>query len=490
MKTFLDPRLKSLLRDIADEEPESYVVGGALRDYLMGEVRWTDLDIAIAGNGYLLSRRWADRHRASFVPLDDLFGTGRIVLVSEVPVTIDVSSFKGATIEKDLRLRDFTVNALAVRVQDFLTNSMDRIVDVVGGREDIHSKTIRACSEQSFHDDPLRILRAFRFAANLRFTLDPATLIVMQQEVSRLSEVSPERIRDELFALLAADSSIEALEIMDKIGVIETLLPVMAAMRGCTQNEFHHLDVWGHTMETVRQLEKLMLDTESLFGSLGLWIKDYLNECPVKGRPRRTLLKLAALFHDSGKPESRFIDPTGRVRFFGHEKVSREISDRYCESLKLANRETSILGNLVEGHMRPTIFTGEQVTKKAVLRLCRKFGEDTLGLLLLFLADLAATRGPARTPESEERAREQVAKALEICFETEQSPPRPLLSGHDIMERLGLGPGPHIGRILKHIGELQDAGEVTTREEALEAAAAMHNHAIAEQQELPKLVSD
>ncbi|AFM26229.1 CCA tRNA nucleotidyltransferase [Desulfomonile tiedjei] len=475
MKTFLDPRLKSLLRDIADEEPESYVVGGALRDYLMGEVHWTDLDIAVAGNGFLLSKHWADRHRASFVPLDDFFGTGRIVLVSEEPVTIDVSSFKGSDIRKDLRMRDFTVNALAVRVQDFLTHSMDRIVDVVDGRRDILSKTIRACSERSFHDDPLRILRAFRFAANLQFALDPATLIDMQQEVTRLAEISPERIRDELFALLAADSSIEALEIMDKAGVIEILFPVTTAMRGCTQNEFHHLDVWGHTLETVRQLEKLMLDPESLFGSLGPWIKEYLNDCPVKGRPRRTLLKMAALFHDSGKPESRFIDPTGRVRFFGHEKVSKEIVDRYGERLKLANRESSILGNLVEGHMRPTIFTGEQVTKRAVLRLCRRFGDDTSGLLLLFLADLAATRGPARTPESEERAREQVVSALEICFDTEQSPPKPLLSGHDIMDSLGLTPGPDIGRILKHIGELQDAGEVTTKEEALEAAAAMLN---------------
>ncbi len=475
MKTFLDPRLKSLLRDIADEEPESYVVGGALRDYLMGEVRWADLDIAIAGNGFLLSKRWADLHRASFVPLDDFFGTGRIVLASEDLITVDVSSFKGSDIEKDLRMRDFTVNALAVRVADFLNHSMDRIVDVVGGREDILSKTIRACSERSFHDDPLRILRAFRFAANLQFTLDPATLITMQGEVARLAKVSPERIRDELFALLAADSSIEALETMDEIGVIAVLFPVTTAMRGCTQNEFHHLDVWGHTLETVRQVEKLMLDVESLFGNLGPWMKEYLNDCPVKGRPRRTLLKLAALFHDSGKPESRFIDPTGRVRFFGHEKVSKEITDRYGESLKLANRETLILGNLVEGHMRPTIFTGEQATKRAVLRLCRRFGDDTLGLLLLFLADLAATRGPARTLESEERAREQVARALEICFETEQSPQKPLLSGHDIMDALGLTPGPDVGRILKHIGELQDAGEVTTREEALEAAAAMLN---------------
>jgi poly(A) polymerase len=473
MEPALDPRAIAVLHSVAGRSPQSYLVGGALRDYLMGKRVGSDLDLAVEGDGFVIAADIAALHVATFVPLDESHGTARIVLKTEEPIIVDISSLKGPDILADLEMRDFTVNAIALSIEYFLEGRFDQMLDPCGGIPDIRNKTIRICSDNSYRDDSLRILRAFRFMAGLGFRIEPHTLELIPAELDGLSWVAPERIRDEFVATLAADSSCEALQTMDATGVLQALFPELQPMRGCGQNEFHHLDVWSHSLETVRQMESLVRDADSLFGVAKPLTEEYLREGPVKGRPRIALLKLAALFHDSGKPQTRFVEPGGRVRFFGHEKLSREIFEFAADRLKLAKKEISLVGDLVEGHMRPMIFTGEPVSKRAVLRLHRRFHKDIIGLFLLFLADLAATRGPARTPESEEIARNQVIRALDICLEAEKTKEEPFVNGRDMMQLFGLKPGPHMGSILKRLRELQDLGDITSKAEAMEAAREM-----------------
>lgn len=462
---------KKILRIINGLVPESYVVGGAIRDHLIGRSRRADLDIAVKGDGLDLARRVLDRTsaNATLVVLDSKRFTARIVLRCDGVSTIDVSPLKGDTIYDDLRKRDFTINAIATSLGHFLQSGLQYLIDPLLGQEDLKNKIVRPCSPDAFQDDPLRILRGFRFAAALGFRISADALSLIPGSLAQLQNVSPERVRDELLALLAADNAFPVLRTMDVAGVFDLLFPELAAMKGCGQNEYHHLDVWDHSLEVVRCLEQQIWLRFPCFDTIIPVLDRYVKGEPVIGRPRIALLKLAAIFHDSGKPETRFVDPAGRVRFFGHEKVSETIFLKAGARLKLAAREITIVKQWVLGHMRPMFLNEEPISKRAVHRLYRKFGKDILGLLLLHLADLAASRGPARTAEADETACSSVAKALEICLELEESPPKPFLNGRDLMDLFELQPGRQIGRILRYLADLQAAGEITSIYEAISA---------------------
>jgi poly(A) polymerase len=467
-----DPRVRTILTTIADLAPESYVVGGAVRDFFVGQFNRKDLDVAVDGDGFKIARQAAAQldRLATFVPLDSKHGTGRIVLRGDPLLTLDVTSFRASTLAEDLQRRDFTINAMAVRVQDFLSGPQGEVHDPTGGRADLQTRTIRACSMHSFQDDPVRILRAFRFMARLGFEISEDTLAMLPSAVEMLASTSPERIRDELVATLAAESSFPALEQMDACGVLDALFPELRPMKGCGQNDYHHLDVWDHSLETVYRMEALLANKGLQFGPLGDHIDAYIREEVVKDRPRAALLKLAAIFHDSGKPKSRFVDAKGRVRFFGHEKISQQVFDEVGKRLKFASREIGIIGEIIAGHMRTTIFTGKEVSRRAIHRMHEKFQRNVIGLLLLFLADLGASRGPARRPEAYGQAWNQVLRALAMSLDAEAAPLTPLLNGRDLMSQLGIDPGPHLGNLMRILMELQATGEITTRDEALEAA--------------------
>jgi poly(A) polymerase len=475
MESWDDPRIRAILFQIQEYCSSSYLVGGAIRDFLMDRSLGKDLDVAVDADGFEVARQVADRWGSvlAFVPLDEERGTARLVVRGERQAEIDVSTFKGATIEQDLALRDFTINALALSVSDLLEHKMDCVLDVTGGLADLESRTVRGCSKTSFSDDPLRILRAFRFMASLGFDISNDTLGMIPSNLRALSSVAGERIRDELIAVLATADAYHALARMDEAGVIGALFPELAPMKGCGQNDFHHLDVWLHSLEAVNQMESVLENDAIAFGDVAEEINQYVGKEPVPGRPLRALLKLGAIFHDSGKPRVRFIDSKGKVRFFGHERISRQIFEDAAIRLKLANKETTLLADIIGGHMRPTMFTALHVSMRAISRLRRRFETDITGLLVLFLSDLGASRGPARRPGEWEKARGMVVDALKIIYETQSHPREKLVTGRDLMTTFHLESGPLIGRLLNRIWELQDLGEVLTKDEALEAARNM-----------------
>ncbi len=463
---------RPILAALAEVAGEAYLVGGMVRDALVGRSWSKDIDVAVRGDGYRiaqdLAKGWGPN--ATFVALDRARGTGRVVLGKGAVGVVDLSSFKGDSIEEDLRARDFTINAIAIGVRDLVQSGTVRVLDPTGGRDDLASGRIRACSPSSFLDDPLRVLRAFRLKALLGFELDESTMELLDGALRLLPGVAGERMRDELFMILNTDNCSPVLADMNRKQVLGTLFPELIPMKGVEQNPFHHLDVWDHSLESVRQLEILLEHGAGAFEELGPTIREYMDKDVVPGRSRRALLKLALLFHDAGKPECAFTDENNRMRFFGHEKVSKLIFLQAGERLKLAVRELRLVGEWIAGHMRPTIFTGKSVSNRAVLRLHRRFGEDLPGLLVIFLADLAASRGPDRRPGEQEQAFQQVCSTLKAWKDYSENPRQRLVNGNDIMEVLGLQAGPMVGRILDQLAELEVSGEVRSREQALEAA--------------------
>jgi poly(A) polymerase len=473
MSAATNPPIRSILLRICERSPVSYVVGGTVREHLKGESSVRDLDIAVKNDGFKLAAELAalTGSESTFVPLDPDRGSGRLIVGKPPYAEIDISSFKGESIDDDLRSRDFTINAMAISLSHFLGNSWDELLDPLGGESDLAGGVIRACSRQSISDDPLRILRAHRFQAELGFIISPATLEMMKTDVSELTKVATERVLEELLKILSAAESIPALKEMNRVGVIDVLMPELAPMRGCTQNEYHHLDVFDHTIQTVRNVEVVLRDCEEIFSPFGSYVIEYVRDGLVKGRPHRALLKLAALFHDSGKPHSKTVDSDGRIRFFGHEKQSALIFTEVGDRIRLSKKEISLVSKWIMGHMRPMIFTyGQSVSRKALYRLHRDFGRDIVGLLVLFLADLSATRGPARSTEDDEQARVQAFRSLAFWLESQKDPPARLLNGRDLISLFGLQPGPHLGRILTRLDELQGAGEIAGREQAIQAA--------------------
>ncbi|MEW6350859.1 MAG: HD domain-containing protein [Thermodesulfobacteriota bacterium] len=462
-----EPRVHAILDKIGILTPEAYLVGGAVRDLLMGNAKAVDLDLAVAGDGYALAREVVRQMGAgvSFVPLDRERGTARLVLDRGLGPTIDVSSFKGPTIIEDLLRRDFTINAMALPIAAFRRGDTSAVHDPLGGQDDLRSGIIRACSRESLEDDPLRVLRAFRFQATLGFRIDPDSLAYFLLLADALLGVSGERVRDELMAILHTGRAPAALAGMVSAGIFKALFPELEPTFACEQNSFHHLNVWDHTVETVRQIGLLAERKFGCLGEFGEQIDRYLAEEQVRGRSNRSLVNLAAVFHDAGKPQVKSVDPDGRIRFFGHEKLSGRLFAAAGERLRLSNRELRRVGSLVEGHMRPFVLLKQELSRKALYRLCRHFEEDMPGLLLLFLGDLGASRGPDRKPETFPQAIEKACRVWKLWDEWKSAPPEPLLRGDDIMGMFGLEPGPFLGTLLKRVNELHACGEVRTREE-------------------------
>ena len=450
--------------------PESYVIGGAVRDRLLGHGDCADIDVAIQGDGYDTAKAVADIVGGTFVPLDKRHGTGRIAFKDKEAVELDISSFKGESIQDDLVRRDFTINAMALSPEDFLSGETGNVIDPCEGMKDIGRRLIRACSLSAFEEDPLRMLRAYRFSSLLGFDIERKSLELIERNIHRISSVSGERIRDELVMILKSDESAASLHEMDMAGLIDALLPELSPLKGLEQNYHHHLNVWDHTLEALKRLERLTADAEILFENSGPEVAAYLNYEPVYGRPRTALLKLAVLFHDAGKPETMSVGEDGRIHFFGHEQLSKGLFEQAASRLKLSSRETRAVSLWIESHMRPIYLVSESFPKRGVIRLNRKLGEDVVGLYLLYLADLMASKGPAKADGEDERALLGVKKALGLHFESERSPIEPLLSGRDLINELHLKPGPILGYLLNEIFQLQIQGDVGTRDEALEEA--------------------
>jgi poly(A) polymerase len=478
----LAPEIRRLLATLHAAVPGAYVVGGLLRDLLAGRVP-LDLDIVTPGDAQDAAKRLAAVLGAPAFALDEERGHYRVTLRHGAPVReIDVS--QAADIEADLLRRDYTVDALAAAVT--ADGALGELIDPTGGARDLADGVLRMISRKGLAEDPLRLLRGARLALELGLDIDEETEAGIRELAPLLERAAPERQREELVRILGSARSAVGVRLLDSLLLLKELLPEVVEGRGVEQPwEHHYWDVFDHSVETLAALDEMFLPDPSAERWLARSFRDglqgfdfdaYLDEA-AGGHSRRVLLKLAALLHDNAKPETKAEQPDGRIRFLGHPEQGADKATAICHRLRFGNRETHFVSLLVEEHLRPTQLSqgGELPTRRALYRFFRDLGDAAPACLFLSLADAAAARGPRLQPERWAGHVAYVAWVLEQGLQPEEQAARRerLIDGSALMEALGIGPGPELGRLLAAIDEAQAVGELTTREEAIEYARGM-----------------
>ena len=435
-----DEELLRLLKQAAsDLGVRAWVVGGYVRDKLLGRPHPNPDVVVEGGDALKLAERFADLAHAGPPITFERYGTAQVTLPGHLVelVTARAESYaadsrkpdvRPATLEEDLRRRDFTINTLLMDLDG-------QIQDRLGGRKDLEARILRTPADplRTFADDPLRMLRAIRFASELGFELAPDLVPAMRQMKNRLEPpvISAERIADELRKMLTSDRPRLAVELLDAGELLGVILPEVAACKGVAQTGFHTHDVYGHTLLTVERV------------------------------PPDLVLRLAALFHDVGKPSTATADGA----FPGHEVVGARLARGALERLRFSQKEIEPVVELIRLHLRPVYYRSEW-TDGAVRRLARDAGEQIGRLMALARADVAASAYPEPEKLDELQAR------IDAVLSERPSRMAPLLTGEDVMRVRGIGPGPQVGRIKKRIEELVIDGEIApTREAALEHLA-------------------
>lgn len=454
-----------------------YLVGGLLRDQLLNRTpAYLNVDLALPHDAMQTAQALAAQLGGAFVPLDDETDSARIVVTREGSrVELDVSKFRGSSLEEDLRRRDFTVNAIAIALEDWLRNPSrpQPLIDPCQGGAALSRKRLLPCFPGTFTEDPLRILRAFRFVAQLDFTMDASMEPLMVPASAGLARVSGERIRDELSAICETNQAAPAIHGLNRLGALDVLMPELAAGRGVEQGGFHHLDVLGHQLETVVQADRFLADFAEFTPSLRQPLAAYCAEPLVDRRSRKGLIKLAGLLHDVGKPLRKTVETDGEIWFIGHEETGAQMVEAITARLRLSNREATMVYQLVRHHLRPGFLSREpQLTRRAIYRFFKELGEDGPGCLLTWWADRMATRGPKSRLDQLDQQRGRLEELLNAYFfkaDEVVKPPR-LIDGRRLMASFHLEPGPLIGELLAAIEEAQAEGRIRTAEDALALA--------------------
>jgi poly(A) polymerase len=444
----------------------SWTVGGALRDELLGR-EVTDIDIAVDGDPEAEARRLAKEVRGPVFRLSETFGAWRVVDRRDGRVH-DFAPLQGATIEEDLRKRDFTLNAMA---RERGPDEAARLIDPLGGRADIESRTLRVIGPESYESDPLRPLRLARFAAELGFAPDQETERLTAEAAHRVPEASGERVFAELRRLVIAEHAVDGLALADRLGLLHAVLPELADLHDVEQSQYHHKDVYGHTLEVFERLIELEGDAR---GEL----REVLEEPLADELTRGQALRFGALLHDIGKPATHDVRDDGRVTFMGHDRLGEEMVRGVCRRLRTSERLSRFLEGVTRHHLVLGFLVHERpLDRRAVYRYLTRTSPVEVEVTLLSCADRLATRG--RNAERATRAHLQLAKELmAAALEWRRTgPPRLPIRGDELAREAGIEPGPELGRVIAELQEAAYAGEIATRDDAVAVARRLrHNH--------------
>jgi poly(A) polymerase len=444
----------------------AWLVGGPVRDALLdrpGPIK--DFDVVVAGDPERAARAFAAAADAHLFPLSERFGAWRTI-AQDRSWQFDLTPLRGDGIEADLALRDFTVNAMARPL-----DAIGTLLDPHGGERDLAEGLLRAVTERSFEDDPLRVLRLARFACELGFDVEPATEELARRAAGRIDAVAPERSFYELLRLVASEDPVGGIGLADRMGLLPHLLPELDRLKGVEQNPYHHLDVWGHTLEVLERLVEIEREPEAVFGDLGERISAELRRPLADELTRGQALRLGALLHDAGKPATRAVTPEGRVLFWGHDGVGagmgREVVRRLHGSTALADSVAA----LAQHHLRLGFLVHERpLNRRHVYRYMRACEPVELEVTVLSAADRLATRGQRTRTEAVEAHMELARELAAEALAWRDHPPSPPVRGDVLIAELELEPGPEVGRLLEIVEEAAFAGEARTPEEALNVA--------------------
>ncbi|HEX4187696.1 MAG TPA: HD domain-containing protein [Solirubrobacteraceae bacterium] len=453
----------------------AWLVGGAVRDHALGRrSSMPDIDVVVDGDPEEAAAAVARAAgQAACFALSEAFGAWRVVGRGGA-WQVDVERLRGGSLEEDLRLRDFTVNAIAEPVEGGAP------VDPLGGLSDLKARRLRMAGPESFADDPLRVLRLARVAVELGLDPEPGTVAGAVARAGALAEVSAERVFIELRRIVSAPRARRGLEMLGELGAAAIVLPELEAQRGIEQNRFHHLDVYGHTLEVLDRTVELTVGDGGELERAWPWIAPHgsavaalLAEPLADGLTRGQALRWGALLHDAAKPLTRETQlPGGRVTFIGHDVRGEELAREVLSRLRSSERLRSHVAALVRHHLRAGFLVHERqpLSRRTVFAYMQATAPVEVDVTLLSVADRLATRGD-RAEESTEAHLRVAAGLLEDALRwRREGPPRPLLRGDELAAELEIPPGPRIGELLVAIAEAQYAGELSTREQALERA--------------------
>lgn len=427
-----------------------FLVGGAVRDHFLKRPP-QDLDLLVTGctaddfdAGAAALARQLNLHPVRPAGFPD---TLRLV---STEATLDLTRIPPEQLAEDLSSRDFTMNAMA------MDPVSGEVVDPTGGQQDLKNRVLRTPDPASFARDPVRILRLYRFQAELGFTLETDTARAAHAAVGLLDRPSGERIREELFRLLANDNGWPAVADMT-VPVLTALFPAIDSIRSVAQNGYHHKDVLPHTLEVVKHTFQL----SGLTGLLG---------CPdvTLSAEDRIVLRLAALFHDVGKAESAAVDEHGRHTFKGHQYGSAQKFQDDIARLKPSNRMVERTFMLIRRHMLFLNFMLNGYSDRSFRKLINMMREDSVLLTLLAVADKLAARGPLAGGSIEKIV--GIARRFLDMYRAEGETIRnlpSLVTGHEVMSIMKLDPSPAVGKLLSEIMERQLDDPAFTREDAL-----------------------
>ncbi len=446
-----------LIKPYAADVP-AYVAGGFVRDIIM-EKPSPDRDLIICCEDIkAFSENLAKKLNAHFIELDRINKIYRIVLQDKINY-IDITSPVENDFEKDIKRRDLTINAIAYDINN------NKFIDLTGGIKDIKNKRIKGISDRNFEDDPLRLLRIFRFYAKTGFNIDIKLIELAKKLHKKINEPAKERITVELLKMFEGEYTYEALLKLDECGLLEEIFPIYKDVRKIPPNSHHHLDLIHHLIETVRQIQIIYENSNEE-------VKNYLNTVKYANTKEIAFLKLAGFLHDIGKPYCWTIEEeTQRHRFIKHDEIGSKLVVPILKDLKFSKKQILYIKQLIKYHIYPSsLVSAPEVSEKAYLKFYRKMEGCVIDVIILAMADRLSARGEKVTKEMVENNINNLTKLLDNYLEQKKNikPIEKLLDGTDIMELLKISQGPELGKIISALKEAQLSGDVTTKKEAVE----------------------
>lgn len=448
---------------------EIYLVGGSVRDLLIGLPDVKDIDIVMSTGSTTVAQKFANKIKASFFLLDEERKVTRVVKQTDAGILqFDFTDFIGADLNADLGRRDFTLNAMALDLREYIKDrSIEKTIDLFQGKEDIQRKTIRVVKPEVLDEDPLRLLRAVRFAATLGFEIEDITRDDIRARAALITEPSPERIRDEFFQILAQRGAGIYIELMDSLGLLSKLLPEMDKLTGFSPGIYHSYDVRTHSIKAAGYVDDVLDDLPKISPEHAYLVSNHLESQLEFFVPRKAALRFACLLHDVAKPDTLSQDKDGHIHFYGHDNLGAEKAKETCRRFRLSRDTESLVTSIIKQHMR--LFNLSKPggpSKNAMYRYCRELRDALPESLILAQADARATYD-IMPREKFMNTEKPMAVLLNYYYERFlRTEAKPLATGQDLIDR-GFQPGPQFREILDEVKERQAEGSLKNREDAL-----------------------
>ena len=430
-------------------DSDVYLVGGAVRDYLLGKTSY-DKDI-IVKNAKQFAQDFCQKVDGTLIELDLENHIYRVVLSDKINY-VDVT--EANNLESDLKRRDFTINSIAINLKN------NEIIDVNNGQQDLKNKIIRSISEQNIVEDPLRILRAYRFSAILGFEIENKTKQQIKKYIQLIKNPAIERINYELMKLFEGKYTAKVL--LEMTDLIDILYPIFIDVKKVPKNTHHHLNLFEHSIETVNQIQKL-------YESSNDEVKSHLEKQDFGAFSRLAHLKLAGFLHDIGKYSTWTIEGD-RHRFIKHDDIGSKMAKEILKQNKFSKKQIEYIANMIKNHIYPSqVVSSENINEKIYMRYIRKMEANVIDNIILAKADRLSARGPAITEDIVLENIRNLDNLLNyyLSIKDKLKPIPKLLTGDEIMELKKIPQSPLLGEIIKSLKEEQLEGNIITKEDAI-----------------------